>query len=308
MRELCWSSVLTLAIVGACGQTPADKQPPKIATVPAVRESPAGSTKAYAEVEAKAPATPKTTPEKPAPVAGEVALTEPTKPLAGFRYAHRACPACRKQEATTCLRRTHPDGRVEELGCGSASPIGTYAVVRRETGSIEDETWVLDYIYHGPKGVLSTIEEACTGSPGFYCNSPGRLLALGDGAWIQHMSNAGDGTNDQSIANLVSGKRFALPDGEYSLLEHPAGILVGLLATEPNIYDEHGEAFMKVTLGCFDTQLAKAHILWSKQVPEDAGDIYLGADLKWKETTLEIRSDENKLLKTGSCPSANSGS
>ena len=220
------------------------------------------------------------------------------------RYSHRACSECEDQTSQTCLFGADAAGERRAMGCGTASPTGNFAVVTRETGSLHDSSWELDYLYYSPQGLHRADERVCAEELSFDCLGPGRFLALGDGGWMQHMGNAGDGTNDQAIRHLVAGGDYTLPRGEYTLIEHPSGEVAGFFSCEPNVYDADDKAHLRLTLGCFDTRTKTTHVLWTKLSPESDDNPYVYADTRWSGDTLEVYEDDAGVLERAACPPA----
>jgi hypothetical protein len=220
------------------------------------------------------------------------------------RYSHRECSECEEQTSKTCLFGADAAGERRAMGCGTASPTGNFAVVTRETGSLHDSSWALDYLYYSPQGLLRADERVCAEELSFDCLGPGRFLALGDGGWMQHMGNAGDGTNDQAIRHLVAGGDYKLPRGEYTLIEHPSGEVAGFFSCEPNVYDADDRAHLRLTLGCFDTRTKTTHVLWTKLSPESDDNPYVYADTRWSGDTLEVYEDDAGVLERAACPPA----
>jgi len=304
-RLLC--SLVAVLQVTACDSSPAgSKRAPSQSKgeQPAAKSTPSPppeSKTGAPDTTKKLPGTPESKTDVPDGTK-KVPTISPEQGLSELRYTHRTCSECEEMLATTCVRQTHPGGRVEELGCGQASSKGSFAVIRRESGSVDDGTWILDYIYHGPSGILSTQERACTEEPGFDCEGPGRFLALKDDSWMQQMGNSGSGTNDQKVVNLVSKKSFELPSGEYEVVEHAGGRVVGFFAQNPNVYDEQEDLPVKVTMGCLDTGSGKVHVVWTKRMSVDSSDSYSGADAQWSGDKLVVRSVDDKVLKQALCP------
>ena len=234
--------------------------------------------------------------------AGEARLESAPSPPT--RYSHRECSECEDQASQTCLFGADAAGEQRAMGCGTASPNGNFAVVARETGSLNDSSWALDYLYYSPKGLLRADERVCVGEVSFDCLGPGRFLALGDGGWMQHMGNAGDGTNDQAIRHLAAGGDYKLPRGEYTLVEHPSGDVAGFFSCEPNVYDADDKAHLRLTLGCFDVRTKTTHVLWTKLSPESDDNPYVYADTRWSGDILEIYEDDAGVLERAACPPA----
>lgn len=221
------------------------------------------------------------------------------------RFTDAACATCKDQDSTHCLTRIDADGS-EVLGCGEASPSGRYALITRETGDIEDDSWVLDYVYLDVSGVIDTVEGACTGSPSVDCEGPGRFVALEDGRWMQHMGNAGDGTNDQRIENIVSGASIELPEGEYDLVANPSGTVAAFLSLVPNIYADDGTAMVRATFGCFDARTQKVHVVWTEEIAEDASDLLILAEVAWVDGGWALQGEDNAPIRRLACPPASS--
>lgn len=307
LQRLGSSLLLLLACSGRSGEAEPAKKTAEAPPSPQVDEAPAsGTPKVASAPTAKADETNPADETDPADEANPAAepLPEPDVPPPALRYSDRKCALCEQKERERCVTRHEPDGRSKRLGCGEASPTGNYALLTVETGDIEDGSWVLDYVYLGPKGELSRVDEACNDSPSFYCDGPGSFLALEDGRWLQHMGNAGDGTNDQAIADLVSGTRIELPEGEYGVVPHPDGLVAGLYSIVPNLYDEKtGEDAIRVTLACVEVKTAKVHVVHQEVRPYADFDAHADGELRWDGEELVIEPSEGgKALLRERCP------
>ena len=203
------------------------------------------------ELEAPAVESPAEEPEPPAPESPPI--------IAGPHLESHACPECAALEsgfAERCVMRVD-DALREPLGCGVIAASGRFGYLIKETGEIDADSWRLTSRYIDVAGRTVREGPGCESEPSFDCEAPGSFLPIGDGRYVHFQGNAGDGSNENALIDLVRRRRHKLPDGEYAVIPHPSRPVVGFFAVIPNFTTPRGEPAVRLQLGCFDLAAAR---------------------------------------------------